>query len=197
MYIFLILFISINLIDSDPTGMNQNTNYIKSQTIIDFENKESIKNWFIVNDGVMGGISRSEIKLTEDSTAIFRGRVSLENNGGFASTRYQGSVFNLESFDGLIIRIKGDGKRYQLRLRDRGRFDGVSYRYIFDTKENEWIEIEAEFADFVPVFRGRIIRNAPAISTNNIRQIGLLIADKQVGTFRIEMEWIKAFKKDG
>ena len=195
MQIFLILFISIHLIDSDLNIMNQKNNESKTQMVIDFKNQEKAKNWFIVNDGVMGGLSKSEIKMTDDSTGVFQGKVSLENNGGFASTRYQGNVFNLATFDGLIIRIKGDGKKYQLRLRDSGRFDGISYRYIFDTRENEWLEIEAPFSEFVPVFRGRIISDAPKISTDNIRQIGFLISDEQEGNFRLEMEWIKAFKR--
>ena len=46
-----------------------------------------IDKWRIVNDGVMGGISKSNIYLNEVSNIIFAGNVSLENNGGFASIR--------------------------------------------------------------------------------------------------------------
>ena len=44
--------------------------------------------WMVVNDGVMGGVSRSTIRRGDDvGTAVFEGTLSLENNGGFASVR--------------------------------------------------------------------------------------------------------------
>ena len=55
--------------------------------LFDFDSEEKSGQWYIVNDGVMGGISESEITLNDDGTATFRGDVSLENNGGFASVR--------------------------------------------------------------------------------------------------------------
>jgi hypothetical protein len=35
----------------------------------------------------MGGISASQVRVTEDGTVVFAGTVSLENRGGFASVR--------------------------------------------------------------------------------------------------------------
>ena len=43
-----------------------------------------IKNWNIVNDDVMGGISRSSLSMNDENNLIFSGYLSLENNGGFA-----------------------------------------------------------------------------------------------------------------
>ena len=37
--------------------------------------------WRAVNDGVMGGLSRSEFTDTGEGYAVFRGAVSLDNNG--------------------------------------------------------------------------------------------------------------------
>ena len=55
--------------------------------MLDPSKKIGIDNWGIVNDGVMGGISQSNIYLNEENNIIFAGNVSLENNGGFASIR--------------------------------------------------------------------------------------------------------------
>ena len=51
-------------------------------------------NWLVVNDNVMGGISESNIRFSENNTLVFQGRVSLENNGGFkqGSTAKSGTV---------------------------------------------------------------------------------------------------------
>ena len=56
------------------------------KVLVNFTEEEDVR-WRIVNDGVMGGLSSSDLELTKDRTAIFSGFVSLDNNGGFASVR--------------------------------------------------------------------------------------------------------------
>ena len=55
--------------------------------VTDFEGSEQLSEWQVINDSVMGGVSSSEIVIGVQSVAVFRGYVSLENNGGFASVR--------------------------------------------------------------------------------------------------------------
>ena len=67
------------------------------RTIIDFAEPESAR-WTIVNDGVMGGRSSSDVELTGDNTALFSGFLSLENNGGFASVRGRFPMLDLSDY---------------------------------------------------------------------------------------------------
>lgn len=150
--------------------------------------------WRPVNDGVMGGLSRSGMVLSGAGTAIFEGIVSLENNGGFASVRTTIGEIDMSSDTGLAIRVKGDGKRYRLRLRTDRRFDGVAYQAHFDAGNGEWVTIHIPFSSFVPTFRGRLLADQPPLDTATICQIGLMIADKQDGPFRLEIEWIRAYR---
>ena len=161
--------------------------------IFDFKNESEIGYWRIVNDGVMGGLSKSEIVYSDGNTAIFRGIVSLENNGGFASTRTIPRSYELDGHDGILIRVKGDGKKYQFRVRTNDRFDGISYRYQFTTKLNTWMIIDIPFHECVPVFRGRILRDVETILPEEIQQLGFLISNKQAGKFQLEIDWIKAY----
>jgi monofunctional biosynthetic peptidoglycan transglycosylase len=171
-------------------------NGIKNEIILfDFQQSDQVNNWFVVNDGVMGGLSKSEIVSTGSNTAVFRGTVSLDNNGGFASTRTIPQQYNLAGYNGVIVRLKGDGKKYQFRLRMDDRFDGISYRYPFTTDTDKWIIIRIPFSQCVPVFRGRILDGVEPLSANKIQQIGFLISDKQAGSFKIEIDTIKAYKK--
>ena len=162
--------------------------------LIDFKNTDERENWRIINDDVMGGVSQSEIIFNDTGTATFQGRISLENNGGFASTRSKPNSFRLGDYIGLNVRIQGDGKNYQLRVRTDNRGDGISYRYRFATQPDTWMNIRVPFSEFVPVFRGRVLSNVAPISPEQIQQVGFLIADKQAGKFRIEIDWIKAYK---
>ena len=153
----------------------------QEKMLIDFSSADERDQWRIINDGVMGGVSQSEIVFSDEGTAIFQGTVSLENNGGFASTRTIPRSYNIGDYSGLVMRVKGDGQQYQVRLHTDDRFDGVSYRHHFETQSDTWMTIRIPFREFVPVFRGRILNDVPPVSPEQIQQIGFLIADKQAG----------------
>ena len=161
--------------------------------VFDFQKSDTLNDWRTVNDGVMGGLSLGEFVLGDNNTAVFQGTLSLENNGGFSSTRTSPRLFNLGGFDGILLRLKGDGKKYQFRLRVDDRFDGIAYQYPFKTDNNKWIIVRVPFSECVPVFRGRVLDNVAPISPASIQQIGFLISDKQAGSFRLEIDRIKAY----
>jgi monofunctional biosynthetic peptidoglycan transglycosylase len=168
---------------------------LQERLIFDFKNTDDIEYWRIVNDGVMGGLSKSEFVFSNSNTAIFKGIVSLENNGGFASIRTIPRAYELDGYHGILLRVKGDGKNYQFRLRTDDRFDGISYRYQFETKFNTWMTIEIPFRECVPVFRGRILEDVKPIPPEEIQQIGFLISNKKAEKFQLEIDWIKAYIK--
>jgi monofunctional biosynthetic peptidoglycan transglycosylase len=157
-----------------------------------FDGDEGPDRWMVVNDGVMGGLSRSRIFFTENNTAVFAGEISLANNGGFASVRSRPRAMPTAGTSRLVVRVRGDGREYQLRIRTEDAFDGVAYRWTFKTRADDWITIDASYRDFVPTFRGRILRDVPPIDPGAIRQFGFLIADKKEGPFRLEVDSIKA-----
>ena len=148
--------------------------------------------WLVVNDGVMGGLSRSEFVTSADGHATFRGEMSLENNGGFASVRGYDPEGIPPDARALEIRVRGDGRTYQLRLRMGESFDGVAYASEFATEEDGWQVIRLPLAGFEPTFRGRRPRNAPPLALEAVRQLGLMIADKREGPFRLDVAWIRA-----
>lgn len=161
----------------------------KIKRLVDFSSGDT-QAWLPVNDGVMGGLSQSRMQASGSGTAVFSGIVSLENNGGFASVRVPLEEVDLSDYQGLVVRIFGDGKRYQFRIRTDNRFDGIAYQAFFETTNGQWEQIEIPFSSFKPTYRGRTPRNASALNTGSICQIGFLIADKQNGPFRLEVDWI-------
>ena len=58
-----------------------------SLTIINISENIGKTNWLIVNDDVMGGVSNSNLSINDNKNLTFRGIISFENNGGFASCR--------------------------------------------------------------------------------------------------------------
>lgn len=145
--------------------------------------------WYVVNDSVMGGISNSQV-LYENDNLVFTGNVSLANNGGFASIR---TLLDVQSQDitKIMLRVKGDGQTYQLRLRTNEYMDGAAYTRSFSTIKNEWLNIEFLPEDFQLTYRGRLLEQQPTISFKDIKQLGFMIAGKQAGKFRFEVEKIE------
>ena len=160
---------------------------------IDFTDIQEMQQWSVVNDGVMGGVSQGGIKPSQSVTAIFSGWLSLENNGGFASIRRRIDRQCLKGCSGIILKVKGDGRTYQFRVRTDGQYDGIAYRALFVTDNQTWQSITLFFDDFHASFRGRSVPGAPALCAEDIQQIGFLIADKHPGLFRLEIAEIKSF----
>jgi monofunctional biosynthetic peptidoglycan transglycosylase len=123
--------------------------------------------------------------------ASFQGVVSFDNNGGFASVRSRPERHDLSGFDSLLLRVRGDGKRYGVRLRTEDSFDGVSYQASIAPPAGEWVELVLPLADFEPVFRGRVVSGHPPLDPAKIRTFGLIIS-RQEGPFRLDVAQIGA-----
>ena len=167
-----------------------NTHAASDQIVFDFRTATNSA-WQIVNDDVMGGVSRSGFRLT-NGVAVFRGDVSLENNGGFASVRSLPARHDLAGCDAFVIRVRGDGRSYKFTARTDRSFDSAIYQTVFTTKKGEWEEHRLPLAQFVPTFRGRVLSGEPPLDPAKVASVGFLISDKQEGPFQLEVAWIKA-----
>jgi monofunctional biosynthetic peptidoglycan transglycosylase len=149
--------------------------------------------WQIVNDGVMGGISKSRMTVNAEGYGQFSGTVSLENNGGFASCRAAVEKIDLSGTKGVRLRVRGDGQRYDFRVRLSGPYSRVSYRAGFTANDSGWHTVELLWSGFEPTFRGRTLNDVPPITPDDIREVGFLIADKQAGAFQLEIDEISVY----
>lgn len=153
--------------------------------LIDFSNPDAVLPWQAIDDRVMGGASMSRLRYDEAGHAVFEGEVSFDNGGGFASVRSTRFVIESPEADALLLDVCGDGKRYKLNLRMDDGFDGINYQSVFQPPAGEWSVITFALNDFFPTFRGRVLADAPALDALKVRQIGLLIGDRQKGAFSL------------
>ncbi|GAX35447.1 CIA30 family protein [Nodularia sp. NIES-3585] len=174
--------------------------------IFDFTNPSAeLRNvWGAVDDVVMGGVSASNMQFLEN-TAVFAGNVSTANSGGFASVRTKNfePPFNLADYEGVELRVKGDGQRYKLFLRTDPKWDGVGYSYSFDTVDNTWLTIRVPFKDLIPVFRAKVLQDAPPIYAGKVASFQLMLSKFEYdgalnpkfspGNFALQIESIKAY----
>ena len=190
------LFSAVGLVDVQPVVLDAASveANVNEKTILDSDTINDSKRWARINDDVMGGVSQSQLHFTDNGTAVFAGILSLKNNGGFASVRTYPDKYDLGGYEGLAIRIKGDGQRYKLRVRTDDRWDGVAYSADFETTPGEWVAVHLRFDDFAPTFRDRQVPNAPKLTGDMVHQIGFMIADKQAGSFTLEIDSVKAYR---
>jgi monofunctional biosynthetic peptidoglycan transglycosylase len=140
-----------------------NADSASARILFDFASATNVPGWQVVNDNVMGGISSSKFEVTS-SVAVFRGELSLENNGGFASVRSSPVQQNLTGLDAFVVRVRGDGWRYKFTVRTKSGFDTPIYQCAFTTRRGEWQEHRLAFKDFVPTFRGRVLSGQPPVN---------------------------------
>ena len=158
--------------------------------LLDTNGKTSKIKWNIVNDTVMGG--RSSSRWSKNSSALsFEGFLSLENNGGFASVRHDLNNINLSSTEGIFIKVKGDGRKYQFRIRSQAS-RWANYSQEFKTKKNTVQSFFLPYKDFKPSWRGRSVRNVPTLTGKDVRGIGFLLGDKVQGKFKLDILNISA-----
>ena len=175
----------------DTAMVNQN-----ELVVFDFAKTSDREQWRPINDTVMGGISKSRLQLTKDENALFTGNVSLENSGGFASLQSKPSNYDFSGYEGIRIRVKGDGKRYKFSMKNNTFLDSPRYQAAFNTESGVWTTIRIPFYTMVPTFRGTVLTNESIVDITKVKSFGLLISDKQEGPFRLEINWIKAYRSD-
>ncbi len=186
------IIMKMTLIFTIYTLFAVNQQSIENTMLLDASIMKTENRWRIVNDGVMGGLSSSKATVKDD-IIIFSGNVSLENNGGFASLRSPVKDYNFEEFSGIEIKVKGDGKRYSISMKETTYFSGYFYTSTFETKKDEWITIKIPFDQFRLYYFSKETKSNKKITLNNIKEISLLIGDKQEGSFMLELEFIKLF----
>jgi NADH dehydrogenase [ubiquinone] 1 alpha subcomplex assembly factor 1 len=165
--------------------------------LFDFTGADAAKEWQNINDGVMGGVSEGKSKITDNKTLEFYGRLSLENNGGFASVRTKAKKLGLEKGDALLVRLRGDGREYSMNLHVPRPLVAFSYRSMIQTKKDEWIEVRLPLDKFQATSFGKVVKDAGPVDPQEVSGLGFLLGDKKAGPFKLEVEWIKVVRGEG
>lgn len=116
--------------------------------------------------------------------------MSLQRGGGFASVRSAARVLGLPHSRACVIEVLGDGRHYKLNLRTDDAFDGVNYQASLKPPAGAWALLRLPLAAFLPSYRGRRVADAAALDPADLRQVGLMIADRQAGRFALALRSI-------
>ena len=158
---------------------------------IDFGQTTGGQDWMIVNDGVMGGLSRSTAIFTKNSL-LFKGTLSLKNNGGFASIRSGKGKYDLSKYNTIKIRFRSAGRDFALRFANSEMYFRPNFKHNFSSSTGEWEIVELKLSDFKEFTMGKL--SDSTVSKNkleNIIRIGIILSDKKEGPFELEVDYIE------
>ncbi len=158
---------------------------------INLGSKSNSSNWSIVNDGVMGGLSRGQLAF-EDQHIRFSGKLSLENNGGFSWMKSSRMNLDLSKFKNVRLKVKGEGRDYDFTLETQSGYSALYFKHTFQTRKAEWTIIELPLFDFQQKYFGR---NTGESYDNklDVQRLGFLMNDKNSGAFQIDIAYIEFF----
>jgi len=158
---------------------------------VDFGTTSGGSDWRIVNDDVMGGRSTAQAQLT-DTSLYFFGKVSLENNGGFASVRSPYQTMDLSSYSKVTLRVKGTARKFALSLDTSRAWFRANYKQEFEPHEDEWQELTFNLNDFKQSRIGRYTgKNLSSKKQGEVIRMGIILFDKKAGPFELEIDYIK------
>jgi NADH dehydrogenase [ubiquinone] 1 alpha subcomplex assembly factor 1 len=156
----------------------------------DFSDSSVFDQWRVINDGVMGGMSTSK-SIQGEGSLIFKGDLSLENNGGFASIRAPWDSYDLSEFKEVVIECKGNGGKFMCMLEKERMWYRPYYTAQFEPTE-ERTTFTIKLKDFKENEVGR--QNGKRLSKKTlplIKRIGFIKNDKKEGPFELEVYSVK------
>lgn len=156
--------------------------------LFDFAQASSMRGWNVEDDVVMGGVSRGRFSRDAEGFAVFRGEVSLENNGGFSSVQNNFAPLDVAAYEHAVLRLKGDGKNYRFIVEAD---ENARHYYVAEfTTTGDWQEVKIPLRTMYAVRRGDRL-DLPDYPGKTLSQVRLMIANGRTESFRLEIASIR------
>ncbi len=145
--------------------------------------------WNIVNDGVMGGLSKGYIDYN-DKSMIFEGNLSLENNGGFSWAKSPTAQMDLSDFNQIEIKYRSKERSVDFTFETEGAYRVVYFKEELKSTKNKWKTVTLDLDNFAQYYFGRFTGKMFK-KRDDVLRMGLIMNDKKEGAFKIEVDDIK------
>ncbi|KAI3426304.1 hypothetical protein D9Q98_008677 [Chlorella vulgaris] len=185
-----------------------------SRMLYQFKVPEDLDQWTAFSDSEVGGQSTAALQAAEEppGTATLTGVFSTEvgegaherlrrsGYAGITTKPSQDGPLDLEDFDTLVFRVRGDGRQYIASIRcenwlvDTRSFD-VWQAFLF-ARKGEWTEVEVPMHRFLLTWKGKVVEEVVELNAKRITSLGISLAGgeqlQSQGPFNLGIEWIEA-----
>lgn len=170
--------------------------YKASRPLLDFNDtfdfglKKTGTNWNVMNDGVMGGLSKGSATLT-DNSLILTGEISLANNGGFSSIRSPWETIDLSAFSQTTIRYRSKGQVVAMCFEPNKRWWRPYYLLDLQPTDGEWktVTLELGLGKKYSIAKPR----SEGLNKEVLKEIlrfGFMTNDKKECSFEFEVDFV-------
>lgn len=187
-----------------------------------FASASDLSPWDVYSDQEHGGLSKASLELNKESgqTGVFSGSLSVDihddanirmKRSGFTGLRtsHEDDILDLEPFDTIAFRLKGDGRVYVSNIRTENWIGGLGasrsniwQAFVF-APAGEWSVVRVPLSEYLPTWRGKIIDSDQDLNAARVTGMGLSVtadggpegAVQGPGQFRLELDWIKALRE--
>lgn len=162
---------------------------------IDFGQDDFADSWFALNDDVMGGVSVGEVSYT-DSSIVFEGEVSTDNNGGFVSLRSPNDSYDFSAYTEMVISYRATGHSFIMVLADDPAWYAPRFELEVMEENSEWSTATVSLYDFQQYAMTNIgeVETGVEMSTDylsDVLRIELMNTAFESGPFTLEIEYIE------
>lgn len=184
--VFVLLIITFLLFSYKETPVSSNFN-----SNIDFGLNKIGSNWKVMNDGVMGGLSKGDVTLTKNSL-ILKGEISLANNGGFSSIRCPWGKMDLSKYSEVTIKYRSTEQKVAICFEPNRRWWRPYYMLDLNPTQGKWKTVTLKIEE---AKKYSIARPRNAYLTKEIRKevlrLGFMTNDKKESPFEFEVDFLK------
>ncbi|CAK9213514.1 unnamed protein product [Sphagnum troendelagicum] len=178
--------------------------------------------WEVYSDAENGGMPQCElnnmnsVRCVCKMPGVFAGNLSVElmehantrmRRSGFSGIRTVQDL-NLEDFNTIAMRVKGDGRCYVSTIRTEnwmgapGATDPNTWQAFVFAPRDEWSVIKIPLARYLPTWKGKIVESDAEMNAARVTGMGLSLTaeggpeggEQGPGPFRLELDWIKALR---
>lgn len=186
-----------------------------SRLLFQFKTPEDLEQWSTFSDAELGGNSTAQLALAEEptgtavlsgtfSTAVGEGAHARLRRSGFAGMTSKPvadhAMLDLEDFDALVFRVRGDGRQYIASVRcenwlvDQRNHD-VWQAFLF-ARKGEWSEVEIPLTRFLLTWKGKVVEEVVELNAKRITSLSISLAGgnhlQKDGEYRLGLDWIAA-----
>lgn len=139
-----------------------------------------VEQWGTIDDWVVNGCSVSSVQLRRVKGAgvvlDWHGTLNAASGLGWASarTRDASPSYDFTPYDGLLLRVCGDGQRYKVAVRSEQGLMAQTWEASFDTVRDEWLTVSLPWSAFVPF--GWHLPRSQSLRLDHIYGIQLLVS---------------------
>ncbi|DBA75841.1 hypothetical protein WJX77_010736 [Trebouxia sp. C0004] len=181
-----------------------------------FKTEKDLARWSTFSDQEFGGQSEASLALSQTpaETACFSGRYSTEvanpsgtrmKRSGFVGINSveTGEQLDIDEYDHVVFRVKGDGRKYIANLRTEnwlvgGRSHDVWQAFLF-ARKGQWQTVAIPLQHFLLTWKGQLVEQKTEINAKRVISVGVSLAGGDAlqppGNFNLGLEWIKAERR--